>query len=80
MASSSGKKVSNATLGLRFMQNALRAKQQEQLDLEQAKVKDEAEWEIDPKVRETWGGKKEQISQCVTISFRLKTCPLTECH
>ncbi|KLO17761.1 hypothetical protein SCHPADRAFT_936782 [Schizopora paradoxa] len=63
MASSSGKKVSNATLGLRFMQNALRAKQQEQLDFEQAKVKDEAEWEIDPKVRETWGGPKQQIQQ-----------------
>lgn len=65
MASSSEKKVSKSTLGLRFMQNALRAKQ---LELEQVKVTDEAEWEIDPKIRETWGGQPEHISQTSVTS------------
>ena len=33
------KKLSNGLMGLRFMQNAQRAKQQAQVELEQAKVK-----------------------------------------
>ncbi|EJD04882.1 uncharacterized protein FOMMEDRAFT_18605, partial [Fomitiporia mediterranea MF3/22] len=52
---SSGKTLSNGTLGLRFMQNALRAKQQAAVDLERAKVKDEAEWEVSKEVREALG-------------------------
>lgn len=78
MASSSEKKVSKSTLGLRFMQNALRAKQHQQLELEQAKVTDEAEWEIDPKIRETWGGQPEHISQCATVFLWTNFLALTE--
>ena len=47
--------LSNGTLSLRFMQNALRAKQQGLSDLERAKVKDEAEWEVSKEIREAWG-------------------------
>lgn len=37
------------------MQNAQRAKQQAQVELEQAKIKDEAEWEVSQEVKEAWG-------------------------
>ena len=37
------------------MQNAQRAKQQAQVELEQAKIKDEAEWEVSQEIKESWG-------------------------
>lgn len=37
------------------MQNAQRAKQQAQVELEAAKVKDEAEWEVPKAVKDAWG-------------------------
>ncbi|KAI0697796.1 hypothetical protein BC835DRAFT_737392 [Cytidiella melzeri] len=49
------KGLSNGTLSLRFMQNAHRAKQQAQVELEQAKVKDEAEWEVSQEIKDAWG-------------------------
>lgn len=49
------KKISTGTLGLRFMQNAFRAKQLGQVEAQQARVKDEAEWEVQAEVREGWG-------------------------
>lgn len=49
------KTLSNGTLSLRFMQNAQRAKQEAQVEAEQAKVRDEAEWEIPQEVKEQWG-------------------------
>lgn len=55
MSTSAGKTLSNGTLSLRFMQNASRAKQQAAIDLERAKVKDDAEWEVSPEIREAWG-------------------------
>lgn len=51
----SGKTISNSTLSLRFMQNAQRAKLQAQVDAEQAKIKDDAEWSVSQEVREAWG-------------------------
>jgi hypothetical protein len=50
-----GKALSNGTLSLRFMQNAARAKQLATAELEQAKVKDEAEWEVSSSVKASWG-------------------------
>lgn len=50
-----GKTLSNGTLSLRFMQNAQRAKQEQAVELQQAKVKDEAEWEVSEEIREAWG-------------------------
>lgn len=55
MSGSTGKTLSNGTLSLRFMQNAQRAKQQASVDLERAKVKDDAEWEVSREVRDAWG-------------------------
>lgn len=49
------KTLSNGTLSLRFMQNAQRAKQQAQVELEQAKIKDDAEWEMPQEVKDAWG-------------------------
>ena len=37
------------------MQNAHRAKQQAQVEAEQAKVKDEAEWEVSQELKDAWG-------------------------
>ena len=51
----SGKTLSNGTLSLRFMQNAQRVKEQATIELERAKDKDEAEWEVPKEVREAWG-------------------------
>lgn len=55
MQNSTGKSLSNGTLSLRFMQNALRSKQQAAVELERAKVKDDAEWEVSKEIREAWG-------------------------
>ena len=49
------KTLSNGLMGLRFMQNAQRAKEQAQVELEQAKVKDEAEWEVSQEIKDAWG-------------------------
>ena len=51
----SGKTLSNGTLSLRFMQNAQRAKLQAQVEAEQAKIKDDAEWSVSQDIREAWG-------------------------
>jgi hypothetical protein len=50
------KTLSTGTLSLRFMQNASRAKQLKEVELEKAAVKDDAEWEIAnaKEVRESW--------------------------
>lgn len=49
------KTLSYGTLNLRFMQNARRAQQLPQVAPEQAHVKDDAEWEVPPEIRESWG-------------------------
>ena len=49
------KTLSNGVMSLKFMQNAQRAKQQAQVELEQAKIKDEAEWEVSKEVKDAWG-------------------------
>ncbi|KAI0946285.1 hypothetical protein AcV7_010303 [Taiwanofungus camphoratus] len=51
----SGKTLSNGTLSLRFMQNAQRAKLQARADAEQAKTRDETEWEVSKEIKEAWG-------------------------
>jgi len=50
----SGKTLSTGTLSLRFMQNAHRAKQLAEVEGEQAKVIDEAEWEVAKEVKDAW--------------------------
>lgn len=60
------KTLSNSVMGLRFMQNAQRAKQQAEVELEQAKIKDEAEWEVSQEVKDAWGiGSSSSASRCV---------------
>lgn len=49
------KTLSTGTLNLRFMQNARRAHQLPRVEPEQAHVKDDAEWEVSPEIREAWG-------------------------
>ena len=61
------KVLSNGTLSLRFMQNAQRAKQQAQVEAEQAKVKDEAEWEVSKEVRDAWGLTSKVKTECVHV-------------
>lgn len=53
----SQKTLSTGTLNLRFMQNARRAQQLSEVDVEldKAHVKDEAEWEVAPEIRKAWG-------------------------
>jgi hypothetical protein len=50
----SGKTLSTGTLSLRFMQNAHRAKQLAEVEAEQAKITDEAEWEVTKEVKDAW--------------------------
>ncbi|KAF9471360.1 hypothetical protein BDN70DRAFT_766689, partial [Pholiota conissans] len=49
------KSLSTSTLSLRFMQNAHRAKQLKEVELERAEVKDEEKWEVSQEVRDSWG-------------------------
>lgn len=70
----SAKNISNSTLSLRFMQNAQRAKLQAQVEAEQSKIKDDAEWSVSQEVREAWGigsssaSTSEVQSKCVNTS------------
>ncbi|KAG5645130.1 hypothetical protein DXG03_006847 [Asterophora parasitica] len=57
------KTISSGTLGLRFMQNAQRAKQLKEVEAERAPVKDDGEWEIDQKIRDSWGPASSSSSQ-----------------
>jgi hypothetical protein len=50
-----GKTISTSTLGLRFMQNAQRAKQLKEVEFEKADVKDDGQWEVPQEVRDAWG-------------------------
>ena len=54
------KTLSNGVLSLRFMQNAQRAKQLQEVELQRAEVVDEGKWEISQAVREAWGLTKER--------------------
>ena len=54
-------------MGLRFMQNAQRAKQQAQVELEQAKIKDEAEWEVSQEIKDAWGIGSSSNARCAVI-------------
>ncbi|KAK0210307.1 hypothetical protein DFS33DRAFT_1378285 [Desarmillaria ectypa] len=49
------KTLSNGTLSLRFMQNAHRAQQLKEVELEKAQVKDSDEWAIPKEIQESWG-------------------------
>ena len=49
------KKLNNATLGLRFMQNAQRAKgPSEVIPVQASTIPDDAEWHVPQNVRDTW--------------------------
>lgn len=50
----SGRTLSSGTLGLRFMQNAQRAKQSTEEQSAKAQVKDDAEWEIPKEIKAGW--------------------------
>lgn len=49
------KSLSTSTLSLRFMQNAHRAKQLKEVELDRAEVKDDEKWEVSQAVRDSWG-------------------------
>ncbi|KAF8816908.1 hypothetical protein BYT27DRAFT_7075843 [Phlegmacium glaucopus] len=51
----SSKSLSTGTLSLRFMQNAHRAKQLKEVELDRAEVKDDGMWEVSQAVRDAWG-------------------------
>lgn len=78
---SAGKTLSNGTLALKFMQNAQRAKQKAQVELEQAKVKDEAEWEVAKEVRLGWdegsnSTRSRYVSTCLARLLNRRPLPL----
>ncbi|KAJ7092415.1 hypothetical protein B0H15DRAFT_777429 [Mycena belliarum] len=49
------KALSTSTLSLKFMQNAHRAKNLAEVQLEKAEVKDDGEWEVAKEIRDAWG-------------------------
>jgi len=57
-----GKSLSTGTLSLRFMQNAHRAKQLKEVELDRAEVKDDGMWEVSQAVRDAWGLKRDSDS------------------
>jgi len=56
----STKSLSTSTLSLRFMQNAHRAKQMKEVELDRAEVKDDGKWEVSQVVRDSWGLSREK--------------------
>ena len=57
------KSLSTSTLSLRFMQNAQRAKQMKEVELDRAEVKDDGEWEVSQVVRDSWGLSKDTTAE-----------------
>ncbi|KAK7055561.1 hypothetical protein R3P38DRAFT_2847823 [Favolaschia claudopus] len=51
----STKTLSTSTLSLKFMQNAHRAKNLAEVQLDKADVKDDGEWEVAKEIRDAWG-------------------------
>ncbi|KAF8999879.1 hypothetical protein BDQ17DRAFT_1282530 [Cyathus striatus] len=51
----SKKVLSTGTLNLRFMQNANRLKQLEEVELDRAKLEDDGQWEVPKELKEAWG-------------------------
>lgn len=49
------KTLSTGTLSLKFMQNAHRRKQLEEVELDRAEVKDDGKWEVSQAVKDAWG-------------------------
>ncbi|KAF9068718.1 hypothetical protein BDP27DRAFT_1326836, partial [Rhodocollybia butyracea] len=68
----SGKTLSTGTLSLRFMQNAQRAKQIKEVELEKAHVEDDGQWEIAKEIRESWGSPAENDN---TVSYEQSYLP-----
>ena len=64
----SSKSISTGTLSLRFMQNAHRAKQLKEVELDRAEVKDDGMWEVSQAVRDAWGLQRDSDSSLV-LSF-----------
>ncbi|RDB17597.1 hypothetical protein Hypma_001044 [Hypsizygus marmoreus] len=71
----SGKTISKGTLGLRFMQNAQRAKQLKEVEEDRAQVKDDGQWEVDTAVRDAWGTVSSSSSSSQTISYESSYLP-----
>ncbi|KAJ4488535.1 hypothetical protein J3R30DRAFT_3280620 [Lentinula aciculospora] len=70
----SGKQLSSGTLSLKFMQNAQRAKQLKEVELEKAHVEDDGQWEIAKEIRESWGlAESSDISD--TVSYESSYLP-----
>lgn len=63
----SGKTLSTGTLSLRFMQNANRAKQLKEVELDRAEVIDAGKWEIGQDVKDAWGTTSSSPLLCVTV-------------
>ena len=62
----SSKSISTGTLSLRFMQNAHRAKQLKEVELDRAEVKDDGMWEVSQAVRDAWGLQRDPNSSLVS--------------
>ncbi|CAA7261984.1 unnamed protein product [Cyclocybe aegerita] len=57
------KTISKGTLNLKFMQNAQRANQLQEVELDRAEVQDDGKWEVSQAVRDAWGLGKDTVSQ-----------------
>ncbi|KAF7795110.1 hypothetical protein EIP86_006255 [Pleurotus ostreatoroseus] len=69
------KTISKNTLSLRFMQNAQRAKQQAEVELEQKKIKDDAEWEVSQEVKDAWGLGSSSATQSSSVTHESSYLP-----
>ena len=59
------KSISTGTLSLRFMQNAHRAKQLKEVELDRALVQDDGMWEVSQAIRDAWGLQRNSDSSLV---------------
>ncbi|KAJ7258080.1 hypothetical protein B0H12DRAFT_1201857 [Mycena haematopus] len=67
------KTLSTSTLSLKFMQNAHRAKNLAEVQLDRAEVKDDGEWEVAKEIRDAWGPETAQVYP----NFRVENTRLT---
>ncbi|KAJ7896943.1 hypothetical protein B0H13DRAFT_2275928 [Mycena leptocephala] len=66
------KTLSTSTLSLKFMQNAHRAKNLAEVQLERAEVKDDGEWEVAKEIRDAWGPETTQVQ---SVSYEASYLP-----
>ena len=71
------KSLSNGTLSLRFMQNALLRQNLQEIELKRAEIKDEGKWEVAQDIKDAWGKQPRYMSSPTSAHSHSDDCIVT---